>query len=210
MERGYNKRVMMKNAHYTAALTLAIEIHGEKDRKGTDKTQQRPTPYVSHLVAVSELVLRYGGDEEQAIAALLHDAIEDGEAEAEWERVIGERFGERVRRIVRGCTDGEPDARGEKAPWRERKERYIAHLRAEPEPDTLLVSAADKLHNLSSIRLDLAEYGMSVFDRFSATPEDTLWYYRELIAIFAAQGVHAGLMARLKADYAACEERVRP
>ena len=200
----------MTNTNYNAALALAIEIHDEQIRKGTELTQKIATPYVSHLVAVSVLVLRYGGDEEQAIAGLLHDAIEDGKVEAEWERVIGERFGERVRRIVRECTDGVPDENGEKEPWKLRKENYIAHLRGEIGQDTLLVSAADKLHNLSSIRLDLEEYGMSVFDRFSATPEDTLWYYRELIAIFAVQGVHAGLMARLKADYAACEERVRP
>jgi len=184
--------------NYTSALALALEIHGAQIRKGTEELQQAATPYVSHLVAVSELVLRYGGDEEQAIAALLHDAVEDGGAE--WEAVIGARFGDRVRRIVMDCTDGVPDAAGEKNPWRERKERYIAHL-STVGGDALLVSAADKLHNLSCIRLDFDEFGVAVFERFSVSPAETMWYYGALIEAFEARAVHPLLSARLRAEY---------
>ena len=104
----------MTSTNYNAALALAIEIHGEQIRKGTQLTQKHPTPYISHLVAVSVLALRYGGEEEHAIAGLLHDALEDGGEE--WAVRI-EPFGERVMRIVRDCTDGVPDADGEKEPW---------------------------------------------------------------------------------------------
>jgi GTP pyrophosphokinase len=192
----------MTSTNYNAALALAIEIHGEQIRKGTQLTQKHPTPYISHLVAVSVLVLRYGGEEEHAIAGLLHDALEDGGEE--WAVRI-EPFGERVMRIVRDCTDGVPDADGEKEPWKPRKEKYIEHVRSEVGPDTLLVSAADKLHNLTSIRQDLEELGMSVFERFTATPDETMWYYRALIEAFRSRAVHPHLMRQLDVEVAAIE-----
>jgi (p)ppGpp synthase/HD superfamily hydrolase len=187
---------------YNEALRLAIRIHDGQERKKTN------IPYVTHLVAVSELVLRYGGDEEQAIAGLLHDAVEDGDSATNWEHEIRERFGERVRRIVMDCTDGVPDESGDKGDWKQRKERYVAHL-SEVAIDSLLVSAADKLHNLSCIRCDLEEIGMRVFDRFSASTGETMWYYRSLIGAFDVRGVSEPLMMRLRAEYAACEKHMR-
>ena len=126
-------------------------------------------------------VAHYGWDEHQQIAGLLHDVLED--AGPAWRPAIDE-FGPRVLAIVEACTDGTPDpVSGHKAPWKERKQAYLAHL-AETPDDALLVSACDKLHNAESILLDLTETGLSVFDRFSASKEQTLWYYRELARIF--------------------------
>ncbi|MFM2006168.1 MAG: hypothetical protein RLZZ09_1823 [Pseudomonadota bacterium] len=165
---------------FTQAIALAAKAHEGQNRKGTN------IPYVSHPVAVAALVARYGGDEDQQIAALLHDVLED--AGPAWRPAIDE-FGQRVLAIVEACTDGTPDPdTGKKAPWKERKEAYLAHL-AETPDDALLVSACDKLHNAESILLDLTETGPSVFDRFSASPEETVWYYRELSRIFTARKV---------------------
>ncbi len=160
---------------FTKAISLAAEAHEGQERKGTGM------PYITHPVAVAALVARYGGDEDQQIGALLHDVLED--AGEDWAPRIA-AFGERVLAIVRACTDGTPDAvTGEKAPWRERKEAYLAHL-AETPDDALLVSACDKLHNIQAIHLDLTEIGMAVFDRFSADKDSVLWYYRSLAEIF--------------------------
>ena len=154
------------------AAALAFQIHADQLRKGTD------IPYVSHLLAVAALVLEHGGDEGQACAALLHDAVEDGGAA--WETVIAERFGSRVAGIVRACTDADTQP---KPPWRARKEAYLAHLETAP-PDALLVSAADKLHNARAIAADLRAHGQAVFNRFNAGREGTLWYYEALSAVF--------------------------
>lgn len=155
------------------AAALAFRIHAEQLRKGTT------TPYVSHLLAVAAIVLEHGGDEEQACAALLHDAIEDGGAV--WEGVILQRFGARVAGIVRACTDADTQP---KPPWRARKEAYLAHLEAEG-PDALLISAADKLHNAGAIVSDLHTHGTGMFARFNAGQAGTLWYYGALAEVFA-------------------------
>lgn len=155
------------------AVALALQVHADQLRKGTD------IPYVSHLLAVAALVLEHGGDEEQACAALLHDAIEDGGAS--WEAVIAERFGPRVAGIVRACTDADTQP---KPPWQARKEAYLAHLETAP-TDVLLVSGADKLHNARAIASDLQTHGSAVFDRFNAGREGTLWYYGALSAVFS-------------------------
>ena len=160
---------------YTQAIALAAKAHEGQNRKGT------AIPYVSHPVAVAALVARYGGDEDQQIAGLLHDVLED--AGPAWRPAIDE-FGPRVLAIVEACTDGTPDPdTGKKSPWKERKEAYLVHLTETPD-DALLVSACDKLHNAESILLDLTETGPSVFDRFSASRENVLWYYSELARIF--------------------------
>lgn len=160
---------------YTQALLLAAAAHEGQRRKGTG------IPYITHPVAVAGLVARYGGDEDQQIAGLLHDVLED--AGPAWRPAIDE-FGPRVLAIVEACTDGTPDpATGRKAPWQARNAAYLAHLAKTPE-DALLVSACDKLHNAESILLDLTETGPGVFDRFSASREQTLWYYRELARLF--------------------------
>lgn len=154
------------------AVRFGLRLHGEQTRKGSD------TPYISHLLGVASLVLEHGGDEEQAMAAVLHDAIEDQGAEQG--PAIRARFGERVLRIVEGCTDADTVP---KPQWRARKEAYIAHLDHAP-PDVLLVSCADKLHNARAICTDLVTHGAAVFDRFNAGREGTLWYYGALAEAF--------------------------
>jgi GTP pyrophosphokinase len=162
------------------AFALANEFHARQKRKGT------AIPYVTHLMSVSALVMEYGGDQDQAIAALLHDAIEDADSADEAARrrfLILERFGSRVAAIVEGCTDGVPDLVGKKADWKTRKEAYLLHL-LEASPDTLLVSCADKLHNARAILSDLRQIGPAVFQRFNAGREGTLWYYQKLAEVF--------------------------
>jgi (p)ppGpp synthase/HD superfamily hydrolase len=126
-------------------------------------------------MGVSALVLEAGGDEDLAIAALLHDVVEDCGG-APMLKEIRHRFGVRVAKVVDGCTDADTDP---KPPWRERKERYMRHLKA-AHADTRLVSAADKLNNVRSIITDYREIGESVWSRFHGGREGTLWYYRTL------------------------------
>jgi (p)ppGpp synthase/HD superfamily hydrolase len=154
------------------AIEFALEIHAQQKRKGTD------TPYVSHLLGVTSLVLEHGGDEEQAIAAMLHDAVEDQGAHLE--PVIRNRFGARVADIVVGCTDADTLP---KPPWRQRKETYIRHLE-HADLEVLLVSCADKVHNARAICTDVRTHGRDVFRRFKAGQDGTLWYYRTLADAF--------------------------
>lgn len=158
------------------ALALAVEAHDGQKRKGTS------IPYVAHPMAVAAIALDYGATEDQSIAALLHDVLEDGGAH--YAPVIRERFGEAVLAIVEGCTDGVPDAQGKKADWQERKQHYLDHLGTAPS-DILLVSGSDKLHNARAIVSDLLSVGPKVFDRFTAGRDGTLWYYRQLAGIFS-------------------------
>lgn len=169
---------MILSEKFEAALSFAASLHARQVRKGTD------IPYVSHLLAVASLVLEHGGDEETAIAALLHDAIEDQGGDPTRQE-IRRRFGERVANIVSSCTDAETMP---KPPWRERKESYIEHVRHEEDSAVLLVSAADKLHNARSILNDLRNDGESVWERFKGGREGTLWYYNSLVAAFRVRG----------------------
>jgi (p)ppGpp synthase/HD superfamily hydrolase len=153
------------------AASLALALHAEQRRKGSE------VPYVAHLLSVAALVLEYGGDEEQAMAGLLHDAIED--VGVEQEAVIASRFGARVVAIVRGCTDADTIP---KPPWRARKELYIHHLE-HADPDVLLVSGCDKLHNARSIVDDLRRDGPAVFTRFNGGQPGTLWYYAAIAEV---------------------------
>ena len=157
------------------ALALAIEAHQNQIRKSTQ------IPYISHPLAVASIALEFGASEDQAIAALLHDTIEDGGRK--YEEVILVQFGQYVHDLVQGCTDGTPDHSGQKAPWIERKTAYLKHLQ-EASDEVLLVSCSDKLHNARAIVSDLINEGPSVFERFSSTPEQTLWYYRQLANVF--------------------------
>lgn len=161
---------------YDEALVYASSLHREQRRKGTD------VPYLSHLLSVSALVLEGGGDEDQAIAALLHDALEDQPDLTSYDD-LRERFGVRVADIVRACSDTEVQP---KPPWRHRKEGFLRRLAVEP-PDVLLVSLADKLHNARAILLDLRTAGAQVWERFNAPREDQLWYYSALVATFESQ-----------------------
>jgi (p)ppGpp synthase/HD superfamily hydrolase len=144
-------------------------------------------PYFSHLMSVSSLVLEDGGDEDEAIAALLHDALEDCRKQIS-EEEIEARFGPRVREIVEACTDTPPDYKGgEKPNPKERKKEYIERIATGAFP--MRVSLADKLHNARSILRDHRKKGEKVWDIFSGTKEETLSYYRELVAAYRAGGM---------------------
>jgi (p)ppGpp synthase/HD superfamily hydrolase len=167
------------------ALALAADAFRARRRKGSG------IPYLTHLLQVMVLVGEHGGDEDQMIAAVLHDYLEDipGASRAELER----RFGARVTRLVVALSDATTQP---KPPWEERKRAYLERLRAEP-AEVRLVSAADKLHNALSIRRDFASIGEEVFDRFTATREQTLWYYREVVGALGDGWAHA-LLDRLR------------
>lgn len=169
----------MLTDRFSKAVDVANYAHFDQTRKGTT------IPYIAHPLAVASLAIEFGATEDQAIAALLHDAIEDGGAE--YEQVILVNFGESVLAMVKGCTDGVPNANGEKADWWERKSAYLEHLEKASD-DVLLVSGADKLHNARAIVIDLQEIGPAVFDRFKAGMKGTLWYYRSLADIFSRRG----------------------
>ena len=182
---------------FARAVDYARIAHAAQVRKGTD------IPYITHLLGVATLVIEYGGSEDQAIAGLLHDTIEDcGEAH---EAMIRAQFGDTVARIVRACTDGTaeskdahttPDAK--KADWLRRKQAYLAHL-AEAPDDVLLVSGCDKLHNARAVVADLEDpnVGVKVFDRFTGKRDMTLQYYESLHRIYASTGT--AMAARLEA-----------
>lgn len=179
-------RASQLSNRFDEAFLYAHEAHRNQLRKKTNR------PYISHLMGVASLVLQYGGDEEQAIAALLHDVVEDcGGAPRLME--IREKFGERVARIVDGCTDSDQDP---KPPWLERKQRYLERVRGEPE-EVLLVSAADKLYNMREILMDLREYGPGVWERFKGKRDGSLWYYHGLIEAVRGRAPHA-LVAELE------------
>ena len=175
------------------ALTFAEQTHRRQLRKGT------AIPYVSHLLAVAALVLEHGGDEDQAIAALLHDSVED-QGGAPVAKQIRERFGERVAAMVLACTDADTLP---KPPWRARKEDYLAALGNKPE-EALLVVLADKLHNATAILEDHREIGDAVWVRFNGGRDGTLWYYRAL-ADALTDLVPGRLAARLERTVAALE-----
>lgn len=181
---------------FNRALQLAIEAHAGQVRKGTENAAGLALPYITHPVAVAALVQRYGGTEDQVVAALLHDVLEDGGPQ--WARPIREAFGAEVLELVEFCTDGLPDETGRKPPWRERKEAYLAHLR-EAEGPGVLVSACDKLSNLQAIVLDLTEVGDAVWGRFTGKKDGTLWYYSALVDAFAGR-VPPALERALRGD----------
>lgn len=186
----------MLTDRFDEALAMAAKLHRNQARKVSN------IPYVAHLLAVTALVLEQGGDEDQAIAALLHDAVEDqgGVATAE---MIRARFGDRVAACVLACSNSTEQDR---EPWQLRKDRYLASLATKSE-DALLVTSCDKLHNAGSILTDLDEIGPAVFDRFTAKRAGTLWYYRALAD--ALMQLRPGpLSSRLDATVAEIEARV--
>ena len=180
---------------FDQATQYAIEVHRRDTRKATT------VPYVAHLFGVCALVLENGGGEDEAIGALLHDAAEDHGGRPRLED-IEQRFGSRVATIVEGCSDSLEPEGAKKKPWLARKLLYVAHVeQAAPENEpTLLVSAADKVHNLRTIREDLIRAGGDdrVFLRFSGRKWGTLWYYRALADAFARHpGRHGHLTLEL-------------
>ena len=165
---------------FDRALLYATHVHGGQVRKGTS------IPYIAHLLAVAATVLEYNGSEDMAIAALLHDAVEDQGGEPRLSD-IRNRFGDRVADIVRSCSDTVVNSASgqKKEDWRIRKTRYIDHLSL-VDQETLLVSLSDKVHNARSILRDLRkpEIGEAIWNRFSNSKRDTLWYYREIANAF--------------------------
>lgn len=147
--------------------------HAGQLRKGTG------VPYISHLLSVAGLVLEAGGDEDLAIAALLHDVVEDCGG-APMLKQVHRRFGKHVAHVVEGCTDAFTIP---KPPWRQRKEQYLKNL-CHADADVRLVSAADKLHNVRTLLADYREHGESIWERFQGKRDGSLWYYRALVAEF--------------------------
>ena len=177
---------------FSEALRGAADLHATQFRKGTT------IPYIAHLLGVASIALHHGADEDEAIAALLHDAIEDAPKDlgASWVRNwIRFRFGKRVLMIVEGCTDA--DVRP-KPTWRRRKEAYIARL-PKKSASVVLVSASDKLHNASAILADYRQIGNRLWKRFNkdAGRTGTIGYYRGLVAAYQTTGHHPRLVREL-------------
>jgi (p)ppGpp synthase/HD superfamily hydrolase len=189
MQKGTS--AMPETERFQEALTLAAELHAGQTRKGTE------VPYISHLLGVTALVLQDGGGEDEAIAALLHDAAEDRGGE-ETLALIRQRFGEQVAEIVEAASDTLEDP---KPPWRERKEAHLAHVKG-VSPQTCRVLLADKLYNARSVLRDLRLQGNRVWDKFKGKKDGTLWYYRQMHTLLAAKkpGYLADELGRVLAE----------
>lgn len=159
------------------AFSEACDLHGSQLRKGTD------IPYISHLMAVASLVIENGGDEDETIAALLHDAAEDQGGRETLEK-IRRRFGDRVASIVDGCTDTYEDP---KPAWKRRKETYLDHLPG-ASASVRLVASADKLHNARCMLADYRKFGEDLWKRFNAPKEELLWYHRAVTEVLRKAG----------------------
>ena len=175
------KKILLKPPPLGPRLQQAFRYAAEKHAGQTRK--QTAVPYLSHLMAVASLVLEAGGDEDMAIAALLHDVVEDCGGMPRL-REVRKLFGRRVAHIVEGCTDsfGEP-----KADWGERKKDYLREV-THADAETRLVSASDKLHNVRTILADYRQEGEAIWARFSGKKEGTLWYYRALSDEYQRRG----------------------
>jgi (p)ppGpp synthase/HD superfamily hydrolase len=161
------------STRFETALVYAAQLHSHQVRKGSG------VPYISHLLSVAALVLEDGGDEDEAIAALLHDAIED-QGGAKTREEIRQRFGEKVVNIVDGCSEDETLP---KPPWKERKLNYLEKIRL-ASSEIRRVALADKLHNARSIVADWEREGEKVWQRFKGGKEGTLWFYRSFLEIY--------------------------
>jgi (p)ppGpp synthase/HD superfamily hydrolase len=162
---------------FEEALVYATRLHANQTRKLSG------VPYISHLLSVAALVLEAGGSEDEAIAGLLHDAIEDQGGQPTRE-AIRERFGDRVVAIVDGCTESDTMP---KPPWKERKLRYLENISGAT-VEIRRVSLADKLHNARSLLLEWKMFGSSIWQRFGGDQNQTLWFYRELATVYHASG----------------------
>jgi (p)ppGpp synthase/HD superfamily hydrolase len=180
---------------FEAALLYASRTHAGQQRRGSG------IPYLAHLLGAANLAITFGADEDEAIAALLHDAIEDqGVSPAE----LAQRFGARVARIVRGCSDTEQTP---KPPWRERKERFVAHLAKAPR-SVRLVCAADKLDNARALAAEYRTHGDAIWSKFNGGREGTLWYYRAVADALRARE-QTPLVAELAVAVAELERLAR-
>ncbi|WP_293133926.1 HD domain-containing protein [Microcoleus sp. bin38.metabat.b11b12b14.051] len=164
---------MILSNRFSEALTYATQLHATQIRKGSG------VPYIAHLLGTASIALEYGANEDETIAALLHDAIED-QGGATTREAIRQRFGDTVTAIVDGCTDSDATP---KPPWRDRKQAYIDRI-PQASHSVRLVSAADKLYNVRSILKDSRQVGDSVWERFKGGKDGSLWYYRSLVEAF--------------------------
>jgi (p)ppGpp synthase/HD superfamily hydrolase len=189
---------MQFSTRFCEAFSYAASLHAEQRRKVSGE------PYMAHLMAVASLVLEHGGNEDEAIAALLHDAVEDQGGVPTFVET-GRRFGNAVAQIVDGCTDANVTP---KPPWRQRKETYIAKLPA-ASASVRLVSAADKLHNARSILRDYRQNGEAVWSHFRGGREGTLWYFRAVVDALQSAGANA-LVEELDRTVAEIERMAGP
>jgi (p)ppGpp synthase/HD superfamily hydrolase len=169
----------LPTSRFEVALVYAALAHARTCRKGTT------IPYISHPLAVASSVLDHGGDEDEAISALLHDTVEDAGGQDRLDDIRAQ-FGARVADIVDSCSDayGDVGAGVEKPPWKERKEQHLQRLGSAP-PSVLLVTAADKLHNARAVLGDYKTMGEQLWSRFNASRDDSLWYYRSVADILS-------------------------
>ena len=195
----YDEKVLTER--FGEALAFANRVHRGQLRKGTK------VPYMAHLMGVASIALNFGADEDEAIGALLHDAVEDQGGLPMLEE-IRRRFGSRVAEIVDGCTDSWTTP---KPPWLERKKAYLEHAR-NASASVRLVSASDKLYNMRAIVSDYRRVGEAVWARFSAPPADVLWYYQSLADVFRreADGGVADELARAVDELRGIVEGIRP
>ena len=161
---------MSRMKDFERALKFASRLHADQPRKGSD------APYISHLLAVAAIALEHGATEKEAVAALLHDAVEDQGGQETLDK-IRRRYGKRVASIVAACSDTDELP---KPPWRERKEAYVARLRSEPYSVRLVV-AADKLHNVRHLLSSYRVHGEDLWSNFKGGRDGTLWYYRAVV-----------------------------
>ena len=177
----------MLSARMTDAFEYARLLHDGQLRKGTQ------TPYISHLMSVSSLVLDSGGSEDEAISALLHDAVEDCGGLPVLEK-IRQKFGDEIADIVKGCSEPEIQPR---PPWKDRKKAYISQIASESD-SVKRVACADKLHNLRSILTDYHSVGDRVWDRFHADKEGTLWFYQSMLETLRTFGDGMAIFVELE------------
>ncbi len=177
------------SVRFHEAMTAAAEWHSTQTRKGGD------IPYIAHLLGVTSIALEHGADEDEAIGALLHDAVED-QGGRKTLALIKERFGPCVADIVEACSDSYEDEPS-KLSWRERKVNYIERMKT-TSPSVVLVSASDKLHNLRSILMDYRLLGEALWPRFAGGREGTFWYYQSLATVFESKNVHHQLIRELR------------
>jgi (p)ppGpp synthase/HD superfamily hydrolase len=181
---------MIPSTRLSKALAMAEWLHADQKRKvGKEEVGAIEVPYLTHLTEVLAYAIKGGADEDQMIAALLHDAIEDQEVTPNGLvtaiEIVAE-FGQRPLDLVMACTDGVPGQQRDGSTWQVRKESHMAHLKelGENDPSVLLVSVADKLSNARSIVSDVKLHGNIVWDRFNAKPDQIAWYYESMLAIY--------------------------
>lgn len=191
-------------SRFSEALSSAATLHAGQYRKGT------PIPYLGHLLATASIALSHGADEDEAIAALLHDSIEDAPEHlgADWvRRWLEFKFGRKVLEIVNCCTDADIQP---KPSWLQRKETYVARIAGEPR-SVLLVSASDKLHNAAAILSDFRQVGDEVWKRFNQTAgkAGTIGYYRGLTSAYQQTGHHRALIEELHRTVSLIEQEAQ-